>query len=244
MFSKRSGNFNRNAFKAKIEGKDMAEWLYKQKVNEVSVKHEDFKIKAVHELMRKLSDIEDKNNLDSYNAITDLRLELTAKAHGQNLSAEEIKANEFLLKGVENYTNQVIPSEVMKLYRSDTKDPENIGTLISKIGAKLSPETFVINGSSEELIDYISNSAEYNSQASDAEKAKIAEITAIMIQKLTNEANHLEYLAVEANVERFENALESAKSAGIIRLGDITLDNLLTGEINPRLPLEMIEGAE
>ena len=91
MFSKRSGNFNRNAFKAKIEGKDMAEWLYKQKVNEVSVKHEDFKIKAVHELMRKLSDIEDKNNLDSYNAITDLRLELTAKAHGQNLSAEEIE---------------------------------------------------------------------------------------------------------------------------------------------------------
>jgi len=222
----------------------MVEWLYKQKVNEVSANHKDFKIKAVHELMRKLSDIEDKNNFDSYIAITDLRLELTAKAHGQNLSAEEIKANEFLLKGVENYTNQVIPSEIMNLYRSDTKDPKNIGNLIARIGARLDPETFVIDGDSEELIEYISNSAEYNSEASDAEKAKIEEITTIMIQKLINEPKHLEYLAVEANSERFGNALESAKSAGIIRLGDITLDNLLNGEINPRLPLEMIEGTE
>ena len=104
----------------------MVEWLYKQKVDEVKEQHEDFKIKAVHELMRKLSDIEDKNNLDSYIAITDLRLELTAKAHGQDLSAEEIKANDFLLKGVEKYTNQVISPEVMNLYRSDPKNPKII----------------------------------------------------------------------------------------------------------------------
>jgi hypothetical protein len=222
----------------------MVEWLYKQKVDEVKEQHEDFKLKAVHELMRKLSDIEDENKLDSYIAITDLRLELTAKAHGQDLSAEEIKANDFLLKGVEKYTNQVISPEVMNLYRSDPKNPKIMGTLLREIGADLSPGTFVINGDSEDLIDYISNSAEYNSEASDAEKAQIAEITTRMIQKLINEPKHLEYLAVEANSERFGNALESAKSAGIIRLGDITLDNLLTGEINPRLPLEMIEGTE
>jgi hypothetical protein len=244
MFSKRSGNFNRNAFKAKIKGKHMAEWLYKQKVDEVKEQHKDFTLKAAHELMRKLSDIEDEGKIDSYNAITDLRLELTAKAHGQNLSAEEIRANDFLLTGVEKYADQVISPEVMRIYRSDSKDIRKIGNLIAEVGANLSPDTFVINGDSEDLIDYISNSAEYNSEASDAEKAKIAEITTIMIKKLINEDKHLEYLAVEANFERFENAVELAKAAGIIRAGEITLDNLLTGEINPRLPLEMIEGAE
>ncbi len=222
----------------------MVEWLYKQKVNEVSAKHEDFKYDAAHALMEKLVDIKDENKINSYIAISDLRLELTAKAHGQELSAEEIRANEFLEAGVEQYANQVIPEEVMQRYRADTKSLKNIGTLIAGTGAELSPDAFVINGDSEDLIDYIRNFAEYNSEASDAEKAESAKITNIMIKKLINENKHLEYLAVEANFERFETAVDLAKGAGIIRVGEITLDNLLTGEINPRLPLELIEDAE
>ena len=61
---------------------------------------------------------------------------------------------------------------------------------------------------------------------------------------MINEDRHLDYLSNEANFERFENAVESAKAAGIIRTGEITLDTLLTGEINPRLPLELLEELE
>ena len=81
----------------------MTEWLYNQKREEIAEQHEDFKLDAVYELMQKLVDIKDENKIKSYIAISNLRLELTAKAHGSDLSAEEISENEFLLAGVEQY---------------------------------------------------------------------------------------------------------------------------------------------
>lgn len=244
MFSKRSGNFNRNAFKAKIKGKYMTEWLYAQKIEEVSAQHEGFKYEAFHELMQKLVDVKDENKIDSYLTISDVRLELTAKAHGSDLSAEEIRSNEFLEAGVESYANEIIDSAVINFYRKNTKGLENMVQLLKGVGSKLSPELFVLNESSEELINYISNSVEYHPEASDAEKKLVSNVVKNLIIKMISKDRHLEYLSDEANFERFENAVELAKAAGIIRAGEITLDNLLTGEINPRLPVELLEELE
>jgi hypothetical protein len=244
MFSKKSGNFNRNAFKAKSRAKYMTEWLYKQKIKEIAAQHEDFKLDAAYELMQKLVDVKDENKINSYTAISDLRLELTAKAHGSDLSAEEIRANEFLEAGVELYADNIIDSDIMDEYRLNTKSLEKMVALLAGVGSELSPKLFVMNGSSEELINYISNSVEYYPEASDAEKKAVSISVNNMIIKMINEDRHLDYLSNEANFERFENAVESAKAAGIIRTGEITLDTLLTGEINPRLPLELLEELE
>jgi len=222
----------------------MTEWLYNQKREEIAEQHEDFKLDAVYELMQKLVDIKDENKIKSYIAISNLRLELTAKAHGSDLSAEEISENEFLLAGVEQYASKVIPEEFMQRYRSDTKSIENMVHLLASVGSNLSAQSFADNGSSEELINYITNSVEYHPEASDANKKEVSKAVKNHVGKMINEVRHIEYLSNEANFERFENAVESAKAAGIIRAGEITLDNLLTSEINPRLPLELIEDAE
>ena len=222
----------------------MAEWLYMQKIEEVSAQHEDFKYEAFHELMQKLIDVKDENKIDSYLTISDVRLELTAKAHGSDLSAEEIRSNEFLEAGVESYANEIIDSDVMNTYRANAKGLENMVQLLKGVGSELSPELFVLNESSEELINYISNSVEYHPEASDAEKKAVSISVNNMILTMMKEDRHLEYLSDEANFERFENVVESAKNAGIIRAGEITLDTLLTGEINPRLPVELLEELE
>tara|TARA_Y100000034_G_scaffold37106_1_gene45629 strand:+ start:11741 stop:12475 length:735 start_codon:yes stop_codon:yes gene_type:complete len=241
MFSNKIQYSIRNAFKAKIRSKYMTEWLYAQRLEEVKEQHENFKLDAAYELMQKLVDVKDENKLDSYLAISDLRLELTARAHGSDLSAEEIRANEFLEAGVEKYASEVIPEEIMQKYKSNTKGLENMLTLLEGTGAKLFAQSFVDNESSEELIEYISNSVEYHPEASDAEKKDVSKVVKKLIVKMLKEDRHLEYLSNEANFERFENAVESAKAAGIIRAGEITLDTLLNGELNPRLPLELLE---
>ena len=58
---------------------------------------------------------------------------------------------------------------------------------------------------------------------------------------MINENRHLDYLSNEENFEYFSTAVTAAKDTGIIRADEVTLENILNGDIDPRLPLELID---
>ena len=222
----------------------MTEWLYKQRLGEIAEQKEDFMKDAESSLYLRLADAVYEDKIDAYLALNDLRLELTAKAHGRDLSAEEIKEDKLLLEGVNSYAKEIINPKIMEAYRSDHTNLENKINLIATLGSGISPENYVLEEPAEDLINYINNSVAYYSEATKNEKKRIPNDITKMFIKMISEDHNLDYLSNEENFDKFKRAIETAKKAGLIDVGEINLERILNGNLNSGIPIELIEEFE
>ena len=234
MFSNILKFLERNAFKPKIGAKYMTEWLYAQKLIEVGEEIGDFKTEAHYKLMQKIIDARDKNDAVAYNEINEFLLELTSKAYGHERTIEEINEDIPLRAGLMAHSSEIIPTEAMNNYRADPTNLANLNGLLNKLGDGLSPERFVINEGSENIVNYLTNSIDYHAEVEGETKELVENIIVSLMNSLITRPDHLAYLA--ENSEIINQVSDKLETAGLIGLINGNLP-----EMGARIGIENLE---
>ncbi len=212
----------------------MTEWLYAQQIRAVGKEQEDFKTSAHYDLMQKLIDVRGENNPVAYNKVNEFLLETTARAYGHNHTIEEINNNIPLKAGLMMHSSEIIPKELMNNYQSDPTNIDNLNSLLNNLCEGLSPIRFVMNESSENILNYLRNSIDYLTEVEGEEKSVVGNVIVSLMNNIITKPNHLAYLSENQEIiEQVSNKLE--------RAGIIDLVNNALPEMGARMGINTLE---
>ena len=195
----------------------MTEWLYAQRISEVHEEQEEFKTNAHYDLMQILIDVREDSNPIAYNKVNDLLLETTSKAYGHERTIEEINEDIPLKAGLVMHSNEIIKTEAMNNYKADPTNIDNLNGLLNSICEGLSPDRFVINESSENIINYLTNSIDYHSEVEGENQIPVKKVIVGLMNRLITKPDHLAYLSENPElIEQISDKLERTELIDLV----------------------------